>query len=52
MKVVNIHQLSLNYYFFEKEGIKHEVIAPYTPRQNGIDERKNISILNMERSML
>lgn len=34
------------------EGIEHEVILPYTPQHNGIAERRNISLLNMTRSML
>lgn len=34
------------------EGIKHEIIAQYTPKHNGMAERKNTSILNMEKSML
>lgn len=35
-----------------KEGIVHEVVPPYTPRQNGTAERKNLIIVNMVRSML
>ena len=35
-----------------KEGIEHEVIAPYTPQHNGTAERENRTILNMARSML
>jgi transposase InsO family protein len=27
--------------FLDKEGIKHEFLAPYTPQQNGVAERKN-----------
>lgn len=30
--------------FFNEEGIKHEVMAPYAPQHNGILERKNQSI--------
>lgn len=36
----------------EREGIVHEVVPPYTPRQNGIAERKNMTIMNMVISML
>jgi transposase InsO family protein len=27
--------------FLDEEGIKHEFLAPYTPQQNGVAERKN-----------
>jgi transposase InsO family protein len=36
----------------EKEGIKHEFSAPYTPQQNGVVERKNMTLINMARTML
>ena len=35
-----------------REGIEHEVIAPYTLQHNGIAERENRTILNMARNML
>ena len=38
--------------FCEEEGIQRELIAPYTPEQNGIAERKNRTIVKMARSML
>jgi transposase InsO family protein len=38
--------------FLEEEGIKHEFSSPYTPRQNGVVERKNRTILDMARTML
>jgi transposase InsO family protein len=38
--------------FFEEEGIKHEFSSPYTPQQNGVVKRKNITLLYMERTML
>ena len=37
---------------YVKERIVHEVVSPYTPQQNGVAERKNITIMNMVRSML
>jgi transposase InsO family protein len=38
--------------FLEEEGIKHEFSSPYTPQQNGVVERKNITLMNMARTML
>jgi transposase InsO family protein len=38
--------------FLLKEGIKHEFSSPYTPQQNGVVERKNITLLDMARTML
>jgi transposase InsO family protein len=38
--------------FLEDEGIKHEFSSPYTPQQHGVVERKNITLLDMARTML
>jgi transposase InsO family protein len=38
--------------FLEDESIKHEFSSPYTPQQNGVVERKNITLLDMSRTML
>jgi hypothetical protein len=38
--------------FLEDEGIRHEFSSPYTPKQNGVVERKNITLLDMARTML
>jgi transposase InsO family protein len=38
--------------FFDEEGIKHEFSAPYTPRQSGIVERKNRTLIEAARTML
>jgi transposase InsO family protein len=38
--------------FLEEEGIKHEFSAPYTPQQNSVVERKNRTLIDMERTML
>jgi transposase InsO family protein len=38
--------------FLDEEGIKHEFSAPYTPQQNGVVERKNRTLIEMERTML
>jgi transposase InsO family protein len=37
---------------FLEEGIKHEFLAPYTPQQNGVAERKNRTLIKMARTML
>ena len=31
--------------FFEKEGIRQDLTTPHNPQQNGVAERKNISIM-------
>ena len=33
-------------------GIEHQLIAPYTPQQNGVVERKNRTIMEMTRCLL
>lgn len=38
--------------FCEEHGIRRELIAAYTPQQNGVSERKNRTILNMVRCLL
>jgi hypothetical protein len=38
--------------FLEEEGIKHEFSSPYTPKENGVVERKNRTLLDMARTML
>jgi transposase InsO family protein len=38
--------------YLEEEGIKHEFSAPYTPQQNGVVERKNVTLIDMARTML
>jgi transposase InsO family protein len=38
--------------FLDEEGIKHEFLAPYTPQQNGVVERKNHTLIEMTRTML
>ena len=38
--------------YCEQHGIIHEVTTPYTPQHNGLAERRNITILDMARSML
>jgi hypothetical protein len=38
--------------FLDEEGIKHEFLAPYTPQQNGVAEKKNCTLIKMARTML
>ena len=38
--------------FCEKHGISHSFSAPKTPQQNGVVERKNISLEELARTML
>jgi hypothetical protein len=36
----------------DEEGINHEFLAPYTPQQNGVTERKNRTLIEMARTTL
>ena len=38
--------------FLDEEDIKHEFSTPYTPKQNGVVERKNHTLIDMARTML
>ena len=38
--------------YLEEEGIKHEFSAPYTPQQNGVVDRNNMTLIDMARTML
>ena len=38
--------------FYEDHGIHRESMAPYTPQQNGVVERKNRTVVEMARSLL
>jgi transposase InsO family protein len=38
--------------FLKEEGIKHEFSSPYTTQQNTVVERKNITLMDMARTML
>jgi transposase InsO family protein len=37
---------------FKKVGIKRELTVSYNPQQNGVAERKNMSIVNSSRDMI
>ena len=41
---------AFNAFLFER-GISHQCIVPYTPKQNGVVERKNRTLLEMARCM-
>ncbi|KAL4273689.1 hypothetical protein GQ457_13G024310 [Hibiscus cannabinus] len=38
--------------YLQKLGIHHQLIVVYTPRENGVSERKNMTILSMVRCLL
>jgi len=38
--------------FCESYGVQHEVTTPYKPQHNDLNERRNMTILNMARNML
>jgi transposase InsO family protein len=38
--------------YLDQEGINHELLAPYTPQQNGVAERKNRTLIESTRTML
>jgi hypothetical protein len=38
--------------YLNEEDIKHEFLVPYTPQQNGMDKRKNKTLIEMTRTML
>jgi transposase InsO family protein len=38
--------------YVDEEGNKHDFLAPYTPHQNGLAERKNRTLIEMKRTML
>jgi hypothetical protein len=37
--------------FLDEESIKHEFLAPYTPQQNRVAERKNRTLIKMARTV-
>ena len=38
--------------FCEENGVRHYTTAPYTPQQNGVVERRNQTVVEMERCLL
>jgi hypothetical protein len=47
----NIPQNNLTFFCIEA-GIKREFTVSYNPQQNGVDERKNITIIEANKSMI
>jgi transposase InsO family protein len=37
--------------YIGEEGIKHEFSPPYTPQQNGVMVRKNMTLIDMAKTM-
>jgi hypothetical protein len=35
-----------------KKRIKHQLTVPYTPQKNGVSERRNRTLMEMERCLL
>ena len=48
-KEYTLSELNLHY---KDANIKHQLIAPYTLKQNGVSERRNRYIMEMVRCML
>jgi len=40
------------FHFCKENGIRRHLTSPYTPQQNGVAERKNRTLVEMERSMM
>jgi transposase InsO family protein len=38
--------------YLDEEDIKYEFLTPYTPQQHGVVERKNMTLIEMSRTML
>ena len=38
--------------FYQKAGIKRELIVPYNPQQNGVAKRKNMTVCEASRAMM
>jgi transposase InsO family protein len=38
--------------FLDEEGIKHELLTPYTPQENEVAKKKNRTLNEMARTML
>jgi hypothetical protein len=37
--------------YLDQEGIKHEFLAPYTPQQNRVAKKKNMTLIESTRTM-
>ena len=38
--------------YYKEDGIKRKLNIPYNPQQNGVEERKNISIMEVVKAMI
>ena len=38
--------------YYDDKRIARQLIIPYTPQQNGVEERRNRTLLDMVRSMM
>ena len=38
--------------YSDEKGIARQLTIPYTPQQNGVAERRNMTLLDMVRSMM
>jgi IS30 family transposase len=38
--------------YYDEQGVKHFTMAPYTPQQNGVVERRNRTVVEMARCLL
>ena len=43
---------NLNLFLLSKHGIRHQKTVPHTPQQNGLAERKNRTLVEMDRCIL
>ena len=54
LRLDNSKEYALNEFdkLCEEAGIEHQLTEPYTPQQNGVNERKNRTIMEMARCLL
>jgi len=52
LEVIIVESLKMKILFCEKNDIQHNFYAPSSPQQNGVVERKNISLKGLARTIL